>query len=168
MIESSQTTPKPGAGSSRTAGHDPKWGPILVGSDGSEGAGRAVDSAGALAAQLGTPLWIAHVIDASSDETATQFARSEDTCAGDVTEAMAQRVLMEAAERAEAAGAKRPHTTLRWGSSAEEIIAAAREADAKAIFVGRRGAGGRLAQALTGSVSQKLSGISPVMLVIVP
>jgi nucleotide-binding universal stress UspA family protein len=47
-------------------------------------------------------------------------------------------------------------------------VAAAREIAARAIFVGRRGAGGRLAQALIGSVSQKLAGVTPTMRVIVP
>ena len=56
----------------------------------------------------------------------------------------------------------------RSGTCVGELVAAAREAGAKAIFVGRRGARGRLAQALIGSVSQKLAGISPIMLVIVP
>lgn len=56
----------------------------------------------------------------------------------------------------------------RSGTCVEELVAAACEAGAKAIFVGRRDARGRLAQALIGSVSQKLAGISPIMLVIVP
>lgn len=140
----------------------------MVGTDGSESAGRAVDAAGGLAADLGTDLWIAHVIDRTSDKALTQFARTEEASIGDATEATARHILIEAAQRAEAAGARKPHTLLRWGGCAEELVAAARAVGAKAIFVGRRGAGGRLAEALIGSVSQKLAGISPVNLVIVP
>ena len=81
---------------------------------------------------------------------------------------MARRLLIEAAGRAEAGGAKKPLTVLRWGSCAEELVAVAQEVGANALVVGRRGAGGRLARALIGSVSQKLAGISPINLVIVP
>ena len=40
----------------RSGQRNHKWGPILVGTDGSEGAARAVDAAGALAADLKTDL----------------------------------------------------------------------------------------------------------------
>jgi nucleotide-binding universal stress UspA family protein len=140
----------------------------LVGTDGSEGADRAVDAAGGLAADLGTDLWIVHVINGTSDTNVTQFARAEEASIGDAIEAAARHILFEASRRAEAGGATKPHTVLRYGSCAEELVAAAGGVGAKAIFVGRRGAGGRLAQALIGSVSQKLSGIAPVDLVIVP
>ena len=140
----------------------------MVGTDGSEGAHRAIDAAGGLAADLGTDLWIAHVIDKTSSTAVTQFAQAEEASIGDATDAAARDILIEAARRAKNSGARKPHTVLRWGSSAEELVAAAGEVGARAIFIGRRGAGGRLAQALIGSVSQKLAGISPINLVIVP
>jgi len=147
---------------------DNRWGPILVGTDGSEGATRAVDAAGGLAAALNTGLWIANVIDGTSESALTQFARAEEASIGDVASAEARRILYEAARRAEASGASKSRTVQYSGNCAEQLVAAAREIAAKAIIVGRRGAGGRLAQALIGSVSQKLAGISPIMLVIVP
>jgi len=168
MTENSELQRDAATGTRRTEQHDRKWGPILVGTDGSEGAGRAVDAAAGLAADLGTDLWIAHVIDETSDAAVTQFARAEEASIGDAIEAAAQHILFEAAQKAEVIGARKPHTVLRCGSYAEELVAAAGEVGAKAIFVGRRGAGGRFAQALIGSVSQKLAGISPVNLVIVP
>jgi nucleotide-binding universal stress UspA family protein len=155
-------------GTYRSEQHHRKWGPILVGTDGSEGADRAVDAAGALAADLGTDLWIIHVIDGTSDLAVTRFAQTEKASIGDATEAAARDILIQAARRAENSGARKPRTVLRWGSCADELVAAAGEVGATAILVGRRGAGGRLAQALIGSVSQKLAGISPVYLVIVP
>jgi nucleotide-binding universal stress UspA family protein len=140
----------------------------LVGTDGSEGARRAVDAAVSLTAELVTELWIVHVIDKASSTAVTRFAQAEQATLGDATEAAARDILIEAARRAESTGEKRPRILLRWGNSADELVAAAGEIGARAIFVGRRGAGGRLAQALIGSVSQKLAGISPVFLVIVP
>lgn len=147
---------------------DRKWGPILVGTDDSEAAGRAVEEAAGLAVDFNTELWIAYVIDRTSDTDATLFARAEDASIGDATDAVADAILIDAVRRAEAVGATNSHTVLRWGRSADELVAAAGEVGAKAIFVGRRGAGGRLAQALMGSVSQKLAGIAPINLVIVP
>lgn len=145
----------------------PRWGPILVGTDGSEAANRAVDYAGALTAELRTKLWIIHVTHGTAANVA-EFARSEEASIGDAAEAIVNRLQSEAAQRASAAGAKEIHMMTREGDCAEEIIGAAHEVGATAIFVGRRGAGGRLARALMGSVSQKLAGISPLLLVIVP
>lgn len=156
------------AGSGQSAENDRQWGPILVGTDGSEGAARAVDAAGALAADLSTELWITTVIDRIGETAAAQFAQTEDALIGDVADAVAGRIVRDAATRAEASGATKVHTVLRAGNCAEELIAAAHEVGATAIFVGRRGVGGRVSQALIGSVSQRLAGISPIILVIVP
>jgi nucleotide-binding universal stress UspA family protein len=152
----------------RATGKVRKWGRVLVGTDGSEGAARAVDAAGALAADLGADVWIAVVMDGSSQSILQQIARDDNVSIGDVAETVARRFLNEAARRAEDNGARNIQTLLRSGDCAAELIAAAQEIDATAIFVGRRGAGGRLHEALIGSVSQKLAGISPRMLVIVP
>jgi len=168
MKKASEPPRDAATGAHRSEQHHRKWGPILVGTDGSEGAGRAVDEAASLTADLGTDLWIAHVIDKTSSTAVAQFARAEEASIGDAIEATARHILFEAARRAEAVGATKPYTVLRYGSCAEELVAAAGEVGAKAIFVGRRGAGGRLAQALIGSVSQKLAGVAPVDLVIVP
>lgn len=168
MIESS-ATPHDAVTESRLGSHrDRPWGPILVGTDGSEGAARAVNAAAVLAAELNTNLWIALVIERPSETDLTHFAHAEEASIGDVAEAVARRILNDAARRAETAGARKVYTVLRSGDSAEELVAAARQFSAAATVVGRRGTGGRLSQALVGSVSQKLAGISPTMLVIVP
>ena len=75
VIEASGIQPDAAAGTMRTPEKNHKWGPILVGTDGSEGAGRAIDAAGRLAADLGTDLWIVHVVDGTSDTGVTRFAR---------------------------------------------------------------------------------------------
>ena len=149
MMASSESQRDAATGARPSEQHDRQWGPVLVGTNGSKGAGRAVDAAGGLAA-------------GTSNIGVTQFARAEEASIGDAIEAAARHTLFKAARRAEAVGARKPHTVLRCGSCVEELVAAAGEVGAKAIFVGRRGAGGRLAQALIGSVSQKLAGISPV------
>jgi len=168
MIESSEKLGSPAAGIRRGPETRGKWGPVLVGTDGSEGAARAVEATSALAADLDAEVWVANVMDQSSEFVLGQIARADNATVGDIAETMARRILNEAAQRAEVVGAKKIHSVLRSGHCAEELIAAAQEIDAMAIFVGRRGAGGRLSQVLMGSVSQKLAGISPRMLVIVP
>ena len=145
-----------------------RWGPILVGTDGSDGACRAIDAAAGLAADLCIQLLIVYVIDSGSDLATTRYARAEETLIGDVVETAASRILSEATIRARAEGAANVHSTLCSGPTAAALVAAARKAGAGAIFVGRRGVGGRLSQALMRSVSQKLAGISPVNLEIVP
>ena len=167
MTENSEIPRDAAVANRRSAGGAHEWGPILVATDASEGASRAVDAAGALAAELNADLWIANVIDGTSDTELTQFARTEGASIGDVTKATVTRVLDEAAKRAEARGAKEIHTIVRAGDCTEEIIEAARLVRATAIFVGRRGSG-RLKGLLIGSVSQKLACLSPSMLVIVP
>ena len=56
-----------------------KWGPIVVGTDGSVGAARAVDVASILAADLNADLWIANVMDGTSDSNLAPIARAENT-----------------------------------------------------------------------------------------
>ena len=168
MIESSEKPENPAVGKRRLSETRRKWGAVLIGTDGSEGAARAVEAASALAADLDAEVWIANVMDQSSEPVLGQIARADNASVGDIAETMARRFLYEAAQRAEAVGAQKIHSILRSGHCAEELIAVAQEIDATAIFVGRRGAGGRLSQLLMGSVSQKLAGISPRMLVIVP
>lgn len=164
VVKSSETPRDAAVGTRRSH----QWGPILVGTDGSDQAARAVDAAAGLAADLDIDLWITTVIDSAGESAAAQFAQAEDASIGDVAEAAAGRILHEAATRAADSGASRIHTVLRAGTCPEQMIAAAREVSARAIFVGRRGAGGRLHEGLIGSVSQKLAGISPINLVIVP
>ena len=149
-------------------GWDHKWGPILVGTDGSAGAARAVDAAGGLASELNTDLWIVTVMGATDESILSRAAKAERAVIGDTAKAIANGILDRAVEHAERGRTIRIHTIFRSGDHADEIIAAACELGVAAIFVGRRGAGGRLARALLGSVSQKLAGISPIMLVIVP
>jgi len=141
--------------------------PILVATDGSEGAERAVEAAAIVAGKLNVDLWIVNVIDGFSEEVLTQFRQAEKTPIGDALDAIASRVLAAAEARAKGAGASAVHQKSRSGDCTSGILETAREIDAGAIFVGRRGRG-RLSGLLLGSVSQKLASLSACMLVIVP
>jgi hypothetical protein len=57
-----------------------------------------------LAADLNTDPGVADVIEKTSETARAQFARTEETALGDVTEAMARRIVNEAVKRAEAGG----------------------------------------------------------------
>jgi nucleotide-binding universal stress UspA family protein len=141
--------------------------PILVATDGSQGARRAVETAAHLAGKLNVDLWIVHVMDDFSDELLAKFATSERSSIGDAFEAVARGMLSAAKGQAEAAGAHLVHVRSRSGDCTEGILETVRESDAAAVFVGRRGRG-RLAGLLLGSVSQKLASLAPCLVVIVP
>lgn len=141
-------------------------GPILVATDGSDRAKRAVEAAARVAGKLEMDLWIVHVIDGLSKDV-TQFAATEGSPIGDALEAAARGILTTAESQAECGGANAVHLKCRSGDCTEAILETAREIAAAAIFVGRRGRG-RLSGLLLGSVSQKLASLAPYMVVIVP
>jgi nucleotide-binding universal stress UspA family protein len=140
---------------------------ILVATDDSDGAGRAVDAAARLAGRLHADLWIVNVMDGLSDEVLAKIARVEASTVGDILGALSDQVLVKAKERSQSLGALTIHLKARSGDFAEGILATAREIGADAIFVGKRGRG-RMTGLLLGSVSQKLASLAPCMVVIVP
>lgn len=139
---------------------------LLVATDGSEGADRAIDAAADLAAKLKLSLWIVSVTDGISDDVST-IARAEGVDIGDILDAMTTRVLTDAKERSRKLGAESIHLKSRAGDCTANILEIAREVGADAIFVGRRGRG-RLQGLLLGSVSQKLATLAPCMVAIIP
>ncbi|MBV8664692.1 MAG: universal stress protein [Hyphomicrobiales bacterium] len=140
---------------------------ILVASDGSESAGRAVDAAADLASELKAELWIVNMIDGLPDGVVERLARHEQSSIGDALNAVADRILMEARERARKRGAAMVQLKSRSGDCAEGILQTAQEIGADLIFVGRRGRS-RLQGLLIGSVSQKLASLAPCIVAIVP
>ena len=118
--------------------------PILVATDGSEGAERAVETAAAVAGKLNVDLWILNVIDGFSEEILTQFTQAEKSPIGDAIDAIASRILAAAEARAKGAGASAVHLKFRSGDCTSAILETAREIGARAIFVGRRGRGAPL------------------------
>jgi nucleotide-binding universal stress UspA family protein len=138
---------------------------ILIATDGSEAANRALDVAAALAKAMGGKLSILTVGGALSDHAIEQLALVEKDV-GATLESMSKRILIDARKRAEAIGA--PVTTeAKWGDPAEAILEAARTGHVDTIVMGRRGRG-RLLGILLGSVSQKVASLAPCSVTIVP
>jgi nucleotide-binding universal stress UspA family protein len=139
---------------------------IMVATDGSDDADRAVDFAAELAKAVDGGLLIVHIGDGVSDKDLAQLARAEKDI-GDALESRAQQILRNARERAQRLGAPRVHLQSGWGDAAEAIIEAAQRERADVVVVGRRGRG-RLAGLLLGSVSQKLVSLAPCVVIVVP
>jgi nucleotide-binding universal stress UspA family protein len=85
----------------------------------------------------------------------------------DASEVFAERLLVEASDRADPVIGKPARTLLRWGDPAEAIIKTIAEEKFDALVMGRRGRG-QLSDLLLGSVSQKLASLAPCVVVIVP
>jgi nucleotide-binding universal stress UspA family protein len=142
---------------------------ILVATDGSESAARAVDMAAKQTKAFKGQLKIVHVvcIDNMPLEQLKDYALREHENLADVLNTFAEEKLVEAKKRAEALGVTSVETSAPFGDVAETLIDAAREQQADMIFVGRRGRG-RLSGLLLGSVSQKIVSVAPCPVVVVP
>lgn len=139
---------------------------ILVATDGSSSADRAVEVAVELAKALGGHLLILTIAGSFSGEEIRQLVRAERDIA-DAVESLSTQILIAAKERAQRLGVSAVNMQTAWGDPAEAIIEAARREHADAIVVGRRGRG-RLTGLLLGSVSQKIVSLAPCTAVVVP
>lgn len=139
---------------------------ILVASDGSPGAHRAVIAAAELARATRAELCILTVGDTHSGQELKKLARVEGSI-GEAVALLSNQVLKQAQKRALRVGA--PKITVRTGSGdpAEVIIQIIRREKPDLVAVGRRGRG-RLAGLLLGSVSQKIASLAPCRVMIVP
>src|SRR5581483_11479978 len=139
---------------------------LIIATDGSACADRAVDVAATLAEATGATLLVITVGDNVPAAEVRKLARAE----GDAPEALElleNPILHRAKERAARIGAPSVRVQFAWGDPVEAIIAAARREHADAIVVGRRGRG-RVAGLLLGSVSQKLVALAPSTIIVVP
>ena len=141
---------------------------IVIGTDGTETAGRAVDEAVGLAKSLGAKLMVVSVYEAVSDTRPhheRKGASENDDWVfnrrGDVL-----AMLEEVAERARAAGVSEVDTFARQGDPADAIIDVAEEQGADVIMVGNRGMTGTR-RFLLGSVPNKISHGAPCSVLIV-
>ncbi len=139
---------------------------ILVATDGSVGANRAVEVAAELAKALACGLVIATVGDRLLGEEVRQLARTE-VRAGAVLEAIAAQTLKAAEARARELGVSDIELRTGWGDATQCLIEIAARTAARMIVVGRRGRG-QLSGLLLGSVSQKLVSLAPCPVVVVP
>ena len=139
---------------------------IMVATDGSAGANRAIDTAAALAKSGGADLTI---ITVGGNISGAELRKLADS-AGDLSrtmEASADRILTLARKRALRIGVRNVALQTGWGDPAEIIIDAARRGQVDMLVVGRRGRS-RLSGLLLGSVSQKLASLAPCVVVVVP
>jgi nucleotide-binding universal stress UspA family protein len=140
---------------------------ILVATDGSEDADRAVDYAAHRAKAEGAELVIANVTGGLPESVFKTFTRAQQTWFEELLSSASADTLAEARMRAQNIGVSSIHLESRTGEIAQTIIDIARRRHADTIVVGKRGTG-RVAGLLLGSVSQKLVSLSPVPVVVVP
>lgn len=139
---------------------------IVVATDGSPGADRAVDLAATLALRLQVELLILTVGGEFGADDMRRLAHAEQDV-GSALDSAAEQILVTAMKRARRAGATIIRTSAAWGDPAEAIIDTARRENAMMLVMGRRGRG-RLAGLLLGSVSQKLTSLADCAVLIVP
>jgi nucleotide-binding universal stress UspA family protein len=142
---------------------------LLVATDGSEAADRAVDYAASLAKREGADLLIANIIGGYGlpDGVFTRVIYTEQASVKEMLDSMSAETLTKARERARAAGADSIQLESRVGDVAEAVIDIAKEKAADVIVVGKRGAG-PVERLLLGSVSRKLVSLAPVPVIVVP
>jgi nucleotide-binding universal stress UspA family protein len=139
---------------------------VMIATDGSQGADRAVDVAADLAKTSGGELSILTVGGNLSGDEMRQLARAERDL-GDALDAISNQILMQSKERARRIGVPPIKVEVAWGDPAEAIIETARREQVDVIVVGRRGRG-QLAGLLLGSVSQKVASLAPCIVIVVP
>ena len=140
---------------------------ILVATDGSEDAFRAIDYAVKLAKAMEARLIIATVSNAVSTVLFERFTPEQSAWLRERETTLATETLRAASERARAKGAADVILESRVGDTAEGILDLAEERKVELIVVGKRGTG-RIEGLLVGSVSQKLLSLSPRPLLVVP
>ncbi len=142
---------------------------ILVATDGSEGADRAVDYAAHRAKTDGAELLIVNVIGGYGlpDNVFMAFTHDQHIWLKEMLESQSAKTLTAARDRAWKVGVGTILLESRTGEAAQTIIEIAQEKKADAIVVGKRGTG-RVGGVLLGSVSQKLVILSPLPLTVVP
>jgi nucleotide-binding universal stress UspA family protein len=142
---------------------------ILVETDGSEGADRAIDYAARRAKDDGAELLIVNVVGGYGlpEKVLLALTNDQSVLLKELLESESAQTLTAAKDRARKAGVGMILLESRTGEVAQTIIKLAEEMKADAIVVGKRGAS-RVAGALLGSVSQKLVILSPLPLTVVP
>lgn len=142
---------------------------ILVATDGSEGADRAVDYAAQRAKAEGAELLIVNVIGGYGlpDTVTRAFAHAQQAWLAELLQSLSAQMLTKARDRAHKAGVGTILLESRSGDPAQTIIDIAKDKAVDAVIVGKRGAG-RVAKLLVGSVSQKLVSLAPFPVTVVP
>lgn len=140
--------------------------PIVVATDDSPSANRAIDAAVKIAKATASPLAIVTV---GGNITGAEL-RELAAVGGDLTsrlEAAANEILDRARLRAAGEGASDIRVSTGWGDPTEAIIETVLREKADILVIGRRGRG-PLSGLLLGSVSQKLASLAPCKVLVVP
>lgn len=169
---------------------------ILVATDGSKGGSRALETAAELAKQFDAKVTVAHVLlqgkaaqqlsrmaeteqlvkaatkslpefnNAPGNLPAAMKALSSKVSNSQLVAVVGDLIAERAANKLRKAGVREVKTIVPQGDYAEEILKAAKAAEADVIVVGRRGLG-TLRGLLQGSVSQKITALSPCTVITV-
>jgi len=142
---------------------------ILVATDGSEGAGRAVEYASRRAKDDGAELWIVNVLGGHGlpERVVRAFTRAQHAWLDELLESLSAETLTDARQRARKLGLSAVHLESRSGEPAPTIIEIAQEKKIDEIVVGKRGTG-PVTGLLLGSVSHKLVSLSPLPITVIP
>lgn len=139
---------------------------LIVATDGSTGANRALDMAVRLARTGGYELTILTV---GGDVSSAELRRLAEVD-GDLSVTLTERataILERARKRAQRLGLPSVKLQTEWGEPAETIIDTVKREKPNMLVIGRRGRG-RLSSLLLGSVSQKLASLAPCAVLVVP
>jgi len=142
---------------------------LILATDGSEGAMRALTFAAQLAKAFGAELClvnVAHDMGLGYAEL-EQFSRAENITLHEALSAQSDRILAAALTRAQQLGVTGLRTEAAIGDPAQEILAIAEREDTDLLVVGKRG-WGTLRGMLLGSVSQKLVSLARCPVIVVP
>jgi nucleotide-binding universal stress UspA family protein len=139
---------------------------VLVATDGSEHADRAVALAAELSKKYGAKLIALHVTaqswKAQIPEALKAYAHSEHIEASEreILETVGKQILHGAEVIARQEGAEKIETILETGDPAATVLQVAKDQAAQFLVTGNRGLGG-LSGLLQGSVSQKIAAHAP-------
>jgi nucleotide-binding universal stress UspA family protein len=142
---------------------------ILVATDGSAAANRAVDLAADMAAKYECSLSILNIVrDMQLPPELLRMAKVEKLALrdSDLLKFLAEKVLAKAAERAKRKGAKGVRTTVGEGDPATVIIKQAKRNNVDVIVMGTRGLS-KVKETFLGSVSRKVCNLSQMNCLIV-
>jgi len=142
---------------------------ILVGTDGSEGAGRAVRYAADLAKRLGCDLLIFNAIGGYElpGGVMRELLDRDSEWFNELLATNSAKILSTAQEQASAAGLKTVIVESRHGDPVSSMIDYAQAQDVDIIVVGKRGQG-QIQAMLLGSISHKLVSLAPMVVLVVP
>jgi nucleotide-binding universal stress UspA family protein len=141
--------------------------PIVVGTDGSSTADRAVDKAGELAAALGAPLHVVMSYKSITSSASLAIAGGivvDPAVASEGASSHAESVVARAADRLDGLGLE-VSPRVCAGDPADSLIAVAGEVGAQMIVVGNKGMLG--ARRVLGSVPNRVSHHAPCCVLIV-